>query len=62
MYDIETSAPPSMQKLILKNANKNRLGAIDWGPNDFGLLDTNRCAGCIFMSPQTPQGRRGFGQ
>jgi hypothetical protein len=27
MYDIETSAPLSMQKLILKNANKNRLGA-----------------------------------
>jgi hypothetical protein len=25
--------------LILKHANKNRLGAIDWGPNDFDVLD-----------------------
>ena len=27
-----------MPTLILKHANKNRLGAIDWGPDDFDVL------------------------
>jgi hypothetical protein len=43
--------------LILKHANKNRLGAIDWGPNDFDLLDADRCVGRIFLSPQSPPDR-----
>jgi len=33
----------SMQKLILKQANKNRLGAIDRSSNDFDVLDADRC-------------------
>jgi hypothetical protein len=40
-----------MSTLVLKHANKNRLGAIDWGPNDFDVLDTDRCIGRIFLSP-----------
>ena len=36
--------------LILKRANKNRLGAIDWGPNDFDVCESNRCIGRIFLS------------
>jgi hypothetical protein len=43
LYGIETSVPLSMQKLILKQANKNRLGAIDRSPNDFDVLDADRC-------------------
>ena len=43
--------------LILKHANKNRLGAIDWGPNDFDVLDADRCVGRIFLSPQSPPDR-----
>ena len=43
--------------LILKHANKNRLGAIDWGPNDFDVVDADRCVGRIFLSPQAPAGR-----
>ena len=46
--------------LILKHANKNRLGAIDWGPNDFDVLNADRCVGRIFMSPQAPQGHPWF--
>ena len=49
-----------MQTLILKHANKSRLGAIDWGPNDFDVLNADRCVGRIFMSPQTPQGHPWF--
>ena len=48
-----------MTALILKHANKNRLGAIDWGPNDFDVLDAGRCVGLI-MSAQAPQGRPWF--
>jgi len=33
LYGIETSVPLSMQKLILKQANKNRLIAIGCGPS-----------------------------
>ena len=29
--------------LILKHANKNRLGAVDWGPNDFDVCEGDRC-------------------
>jgi hypothetical protein len=46
--------------LVLKHANKNRLGAIDWGPNDFDVLNADRCVGRIFMSPQAPQGHPWF--
>ena len=46
-----------MQKLFLKHANKSRLGVIDWGPNDFDVLDTDRCVGRIFMSPASPPDR-----
>jgi hypothetical protein len=46
--------------LILKRGNKNRLGAIDWGPNDFDVLDAGRSIGRIFLSPQAPQGRPWF--
>jgi hypothetical protein len=49
-----------MSTLTLRHANKNRLGAIDWGPDDFDVLDTNRCVGRIFMSQQAPQGRPCF--
>ena len=33
-----THADTEQMTLILKHANKNRLGAIDWGPNDFDVL------------------------
>ena len=46
--------------LILKHANKNRLGAVDWGPNDFDVCDGDRCIGRIFLSVQAPQGRPWF--
>jgi hypothetical protein len=39
--------------LILKHANKNRLGAIDWGPNDFDVCVGDRGIGRIFLSPQS---------
>ena len=45
--------------LILKHANKNRLGAIDWGPNDF-VCESDRCIGRIFLSPQAPEGQPWF--
>jgi hypothetical protein len=51
----------SNDTLILKHANKNRLGSIEWGPNDFDVLDDNRrCIGRIFLSVQAPQGRPWF--
>jgi len=43
--------------LILKHGNKNRLGNIDWGPNDFDVCESNRCIGRIFLSPQSPPDR-----
>jgi hypothetical protein len=46
--------------LILKRANKNRLGAIDWGPNDFDVCDGDRCIGRIMLHPQTPKDRPWF--
>ena len=46
--------------LILKHANKNRLGAVDWGPNDFDVCEGDRCIGRIFLSAQAPQGRPWF--
>jgi len=50
-----------VNSLILKHVNKNRLGAIDWGPNDFDVLDEDRrCIGRIFLSVQAPQGRPWF--
>ena len=39
-----------MTALTLKHTNKNRLGAIDWGPNDFDVCAGDRCIGRIFMS------------
>jgi hypothetical protein len=50
----------SVSTLVLKHANKNRLGAIDWGPNDFDVLNADRCVGRLFMSPQAPQGHPWF--
>jgi hypothetical protein len=49
-----------MTTLILKHANKNRLGAIDWGPNDFDVCESDRCIGRIFLSVQAPEGRPWF--
>ena len=49
-----------MTTLILKHANKNRLGAVDWGPNDFDVCEGDRCIGRIFLSAQAPQGRPWF--
>ncbi|MGB9060064.1 MAG: hypothetical protein WCC50_16255 [Pseudolabrys sp.] len=46
--------------LILKHANKNRLGAVEWGPNDFDVCVSDRCIGRIFLSAQAPQGRPWF--
>ena len=46
-----------MTTLILKHANKSRLGNIDWGPNDFDVCEGDRCIGRIFMSRQAPVGR-----
>jgi hypothetical protein len=43
--------------LILKHANKNRLGAIDWDPNDFDVCASDHCIGRIFLLVQAPQGR-----
>ena len=48
--------PEQMTTLILKHANQNRLGAIEWGPNDFDVCEGDRCIGRIFLSPQSPQG------
>jgi hypothetical protein len=49
-----------MTTLILKHANKNRLDAIEWCPNDFDVCDGDRCIGRIFLSAQAPQGRPWF--
>ena len=49
-----------MSTLTLKHANKNRLGAVDWGPNDFDVCEVDRCIGRIFLSAQAPQGRPWF--
>jgi hypothetical protein len=35
-----------MNTLVLKHANKSRLGTIDWGPNDFDVLDADRRVAC----------------
>jgi hypothetical protein len=40
--------------LILKHANKSRLGAIDWGPDDYDVFDGERCIGRTFLSPASP--------
>jgi hypothetical protein len=42
--------------LILKHANKKRLG-IDWGPDDFDVCVSDRCIGRIFLAPQSPSDR-----
>jgi len=46
--------------LVLKHANKNRLGAVEWGPNDFDVIEGDRGIGRIFLSAQAPQGRPWF--
>jgi hypothetical protein len=46
-----------MNPLILKHANKSRLGAIDWGPNDFDVCVSGRSIGRIFLAPQSPPDR-----
>jgi hypothetical protein len=43
-----------MTTLILKHANKNRLGF------DFDICEGDRGIGRIFLSPQAPQGRPWF--
>ena len=40
--------------LILKHANKSRMGAIDWGPNDYDVFESERCVERIFLSPAAP--------
>ena len=52
--------PEQMTTLILKHVKKNRLGAIEWGPNDFDVCEGDRCIGRIFLSLQAPQGRPWF--
>ena len=47
----------SVSPLLLKHANKSRLGTIDWGPNDFDVLNADRCVGRIFMSPASTSDR-----
>ena len=42
---------------ILKHANKNRLGTIDRGPNDFDVCESDCCIGRIFHAPQSPADR-----
>jgi hypothetical protein len=49
-----------MSARVLKHANKSRLGAIDWGPDDFDVCISDRDIGLIFLSPQAPQGRPWF--
>jgi len=49
-----------MSTLVLKHANKNRLGAIDWGPNDFDVCEGDRCIGRFLLSLQAPEGRPWF--
>ena len=45
-----------MSTLILKPANKNRPGSIDWGPNDFDVCEGDRGIGRIMLHPQAPEG------
>ena len=48
-----------MTTLILKHANAP--APIEWGPNDFAILDNDRrWIGRIFLSVQAPQGRPWF--
>jgi hypothetical protein len=50
-----------MSTLILRHANWSRPGNIDWGPNDYDVLDDSRqVTGRIFLSVQAPQGRPWF--
>jgi hypothetical protein len=49
------AAKPRVDKHAIK-----RLGAIDWGPNDFDVLNADRCVGRIFLSTQTLQGHPWF--
>ena len=47
-----------MTALTLKHANKSRPGNVEWGPNDYDVLDdADRCVGRIFLSRQAPEGR-----
>jgi hypothetical protein len=48
--------------LILKHANKNRLGSIDWGPNDFDVCEDDRGIGRIMLHRRHRKGARGSGQ
>ena len=45
-----------MKPLILKHAHENRLGAIDWGPNDFDVLDAADASGA-YSCRRTPPDR-----
>ena len=51
-----------MSTLILKHANKNRLGAIDWGPNDFDVLNATDASVASFCRRRRRKGVRGSGQ
>ena len=48
--------PEQMTTLILKRANKNRLGSIDWGPNDFDVCEGDPASVEYFCQVQAPQG------
>ena len=51
-----------MQTLVLKHANKNRLGAVEWGPNDFDVSRTKIVAVSVeyFCRFRRQKGGRGF--
>jgi hypothetical protein len=57
---INVSCDGFLEMLILKHANKNRLGAVEGGPNDFDVCEGDRCIGRIFLSVQSPQARPWF--
>jgi hypothetical protein len=52
-----THADTEQMTLILKHSNKNRLGTIDRGPNDFDVCESDCCIGRIFHAPQSPPDR-----
>ena len=54
--------PEQMTTLILKHANKGRLGAVDWGPNDFDVCEGDRCIGRNFCRCRHRKDARGSGQ
>ena len=48
--------------LILKHANKSRPGNIDWGPNDFDVLNADRASVEYSCHRRRRKGARGSGR